>query len=160
MNLCKFLVAFIRYYNIITIFNRCSIHHRIIFSFNYSKTLNNLTTNIDVENLFCIDFSNIWQKIYVKFQELFTIQEHLRSHPVFSGVRVTRCLVFCVLFCRSLFVIMSFFFWQLSVLLPFFPSDYPLVSSNLSSFFINISVIFWQLVLLSGETIVHRENHW
>ena len=36
-------------------------------------------------------------------QELLTLQEHLSSPPVFSGVRVTRSLVCCVIFCRSLF---------------------------------------------------------
>jgi len=30
--------------------------------------------------------------------------EHLSSHPVFSGVHVARSLVFCLVFCRSLFV--------------------------------------------------------
>jgi hypothetical protein len=34
----------------------------------------------------------------------------------FSGVRVTRSLVFCVVFCRSLFVLLSFFFWSLCCL--------------------------------------------
>ena len=29
-------------------------------------------------------------------QELLTLREHLSSSPVFSGVRVTRCLVLCV----------------------------------------------------------------
>jgi hypothetical protein len=29
-------------------------------------------------------------------------------NPVFSGIRVTRSLVFCVMFCRSLSVILSF----------------------------------------------------
>ena len=38
-------------------------------------------------------------------QELLTIPEHLRSPPVFSGIRVARSLVFCVMFCRSLFII-------------------------------------------------------
>ena len=32
--------------------------------------------------------------------------------PIFSWVRVIRSLDFCVLFCRSLFVLFSFF-WQL-----------------------------------------------
>jgi hypothetical protein len=31
-------------------------------------------------------------------QELLTLPEHLRSHPVFSGVRVTRALIFCICF--------------------------------------------------------------
>jgi len=46
-------------------------------------------------------------------QELFTLPEHLRSPPVFSGVRFTRYLVLCVMFCRSLFVLLYFFFWPL-----------------------------------------------
>ena len=36
-------------------------------------------------------------------QVLLTVPEHLSSSPVFSGVRVTRSLVLCILFCRSLF---------------------------------------------------------
>jgi hypothetical protein len=32
------------------------------------------------------------------------------STPVFSGVHVARSLVFCVMFCRWLFVLLSFFF--------------------------------------------------
>jgi hypothetical protein len=38
------------------------------------------------------------------------------STPVFSGVRVTRSLVFCVVFCRSLFFLLSFFCWPLCCL--------------------------------------------
>jgi hypothetical protein len=34
-----------------------------------------------------------------------TLPEHLSSPTVFSGVRVTRSLVLCVMFCRSLFVL-------------------------------------------------------
>ena len=37
-------------------------------------------------------------------QELLTLPVHLSSAPVFSGVRVTQSLVFCVMFCRSWFV--------------------------------------------------------
>jgi hypothetical protein len=40
-------------------------------------------------------------------QELPTLPEHQSSPPVFSGVRVSRSLVFCVVFCRSLFVPLS-----------------------------------------------------
>jgi hypothetical protein len=43
-------------------------------------------------------------------QELRTPLEHLRSSPVFSGVRV---LVFCAILCRSLFVFLSYFIWPL-----------------------------------------------
>ena len=49
-------------------------------------------------------------------QELFTLPEHLSSPPVFSGVRVTRSIVLYVMFCRSLFVLLYFFFWPLCCL--------------------------------------------
>jgi hypothetical protein len=45
-----------------------------------------------------------WRFSVVK-QELLTLPEHMNSPPVFSGVRVARSLVFCVVFCRSLFVL-------------------------------------------------------
>ena len=70
------------------------------------------------------------------------IFEHLSSPPVFSGVRVTRSLVLCV-FCRSLFVLMYFFFWSLCCL--FFLDIRiliaPLLSSN-SSLIILIASTF------------------
>ena len=49
-------------------------------------------------------------------QELLTLLKQLSSSPVFSGVRVTRSLVLCVVFCRSLFVLLYFFFWPLCCL--------------------------------------------
>jgi hypothetical protein len=49
-------------------------------------------------------------------QELLTLSEHPSLPPGFSGVRVARILVFCVVFCRSLFVPSSFFFWPLCCL--------------------------------------------
>ena len=36
--------------------------------------------------------------------------------PGFSGLRVTRSLLFCVMFCGSLFVFLSFLFWPLCCL--------------------------------------------
>jgi hypothetical protein len=56
-----------------------------------------------------------WQVPLVE-QELFTLPGHLSSPLVFSGVGVTRSLIFCVAFCRSLFVLLSFFFWPLCCL--------------------------------------------
>ena len=55
------------------------------------------------------------------------------SFPVFSGVPVSRSLVLCVMFCRSLLVLLSFFFWP-SCCLSFFYLRFlitPLVSSNI-----------------------------
>ena len=50
-------------------------------------------------------------------QELLTLPER-RSSPVLvlSGVRVARSLVFCVIFCRWLFVLLSFFVWPMRCL--------------------------------------------
>ena len=77
-------------------------------------------------------------------RELPTLPEHLPLPPVFSGVRVARSLVFCMVFCVSLFIILLFLLWPLrclsfsdlrllitplaitlSVLLRFTTSDYP-----------------------------------
>ena len=75
----------------------------------------------------------------------------MSSPPVYSGIRVTWSLVFCIMFCRSFLVLLSFFFfWPFSPLsiygfwlpfgildlrilitlwyLRFTGSDYPLVS--------------------------------
>ena len=58
----------------------------------------------------------------------------------YCGVRVARSLVFCVMFYRSLFVLLSFFFWLLRCLslLRLTASDPSLVSSNFSSNIIEI----------------------
>ena len=55
--------------------------------------------------------------------------------PCFRGIRVTRSLVVCAMFCRALFVLSSFFFWLLRCL-SFFDLQIfitPLVSSTSSS---------------------------
>ena len=57
--------------------------------------------------------------------DLPTLLEHLSSCPVLSWVRITRSSVLCVMLCRSLFVLLSFFFWPLYVLLRFTDSDCP-----------------------------------
>ena len=67
-------------------------------------------------------------------QELLTVPENMCSPLVLSWVRVPRSLVFCVVFCRSLFDLLSFLLAiVLSVLLRFADSDFPLVSSNSSN---------------------------
>jgi hypothetical protein len=83
---------------------------------------------------FIIEFvTRLTQRVSLVEQERLTIPEHLGSPPVFSGVRVAGSLVLCVIFCRSLFVHLSFFFCPLCCL----SSDLriliaPLVSSNSS----------------------------
>ena len=76
----------------------------------------------------------VWltRRIPLVEQELLTLPEHLSSSPVFSGARVTRSLVLCVIFCRSLFLLLSYFFWSLCGM-SFFDLRIlmtPLVSSN------------------------------
>ena len=70
------------------------------------------------------------------WQEQLTLPEYLISSPVFSGVRVTRSLVFCVVYCRSLFFILFFFLLAivLSVCLRFTNSDYSFGILKLSSY--------------------------
>jgi hypothetical protein len=48
-----------------------------------------------------------------------TLPEHASWPSCFSGVRVTRSLVSCVVLYRSLFVLFSFFFWSLCCMLFF-----------------------------------------
>ena len=55
-------------------------------------------------------------------QELLILLENLSSSTDFSGVRVTRSFIFCIVFCRSLFVLLAILF---SVLLRLTDSEYP-----------------------------------
>ena len=50
------------------------------------------------------------QRVPLVEQELLTLQEHMSSPPVFSGVRVTRSFVLCVCVVDRC---LSFFFWPL-----------------------------------------------
>ena len=50
------------------------------------------------------------------------------SHPSpgFSGVRAACSFIFCVLVCRSLYILLSFFICSLCCILQFTDSDYPI----------------------------------
>ena len=60
-------------------------------------------------------------------QEQPTLPGKMCSLPVYSEVRVARPLIFCLVFCRSLFVILFFLSWLLRCLsfFWFMDSDYP-----------------------------------
>ena len=58
----------------------------------------------------------ITRRVSLVEQELLSLPEHLSSPSVFSRVRVTRSLVLWVVFCRLLFVLLSFFFCSLCCL--------------------------------------------
>ena len=67
--------------------------------------------------------TRVTRRVPLVEQELITHPQHLSSPLVFSGVRVTRSLVFCDKFCRSLFLIFLLAS-VLSVLLRFTSYDY------------------------------------
>jgi hypothetical protein len=52
-------------------------------------------------------------------QELFTLPEHLGSSSCFSGDRISQSLAFCVVLCKSMFVLLYFFFWNTASDFPF-----------------------------------------
>jgi hypothetical protein len=92
-----------------------------------------------LSNLFSL--FQFWSKfVPLVEQELFTIPEHLSSPPVFSGVRVVRSLVFCVVFCIVVVRYLSFchcLFWSLCCL--FFFDLWILITLlvSSSSFYVN-----------------------
>ena len=59
-------------------------------------------------------------------QELFILREHLSLPAVFSGIHIAQSLIFCISFCRSLFVlyILLLLVIVLSAILRFTDSDY------------------------------------
>jgi len=77
----------------------------------------------------CSNFLNLTQYLYVYIEThnnttgatcgagIACPSEEPEFSPVVSGVRITRSLVLCVMFCRSLFVLLSFFFWPFCCLL-------------------------------------------
>ena len=97
----------------------CVLHNR------YRISLSQMTTEyvpfavITIQPLILIPGFVIRVTLGVKLveQELLTLPEHLSSPPIFSGVRVARFLIFCVVFCKPLFVLILFFFlWPLHCL--------------------------------------------
>ena len=73
------------------------------------------------------------RRVLLVEHELLTIPEHPSSSPIINWNRDTRSLVLCVMFCRTLFALLSFFF-RLSCCLSFDLRILisPLVSSNTS----------------------------
>ena len=64
-------------------------------------------------------------------QDMPTLPDHPSSPPIFSGVHIARSLVLCVVFCKSLFVLLSFFCWPLCCLsFELWLLTTPLVSSH------------------------------
>jgi len=83
-----------------------------------------------------LSFPHSWliTRFVIRLTRRVPLVEHLSSPPIFRAASVTRSLVLCVMFCRSLFVLLFFYFWSLCC-----PSFFdlrimitPLVSSNSS----------------------------
>jgi hypothetical protein len=78
--------------------------------------MNGFLCEISLPICFNIVLLLVTRRVSLVEQELSTLPEQLSLSPVFSGVRVTRSLVLCVMLCRSLFVLLSSFFWPLCCL--------------------------------------------
>ena len=82
--------------------------------------------------------TRVTRRVPLVEQKLLVLPDHLSSHSVFSGVRVNRSLVLCAMFCRSLFVPLSYCLAiVLSVLLRCMDFDYSFGIFKL--FFMHIS---------------------
>jgi len=104
-----------------TLLHTCGyIYYYTIWDKWYRKNLNWKKTVMLEMSWKCLVFSDSirytyylvlsWLRVPLVKQELLTLPEHLSSPPVFSVVRVAGSLVFCVVFCRLLFVLLSFLF--------------------------------------------------
>ena len=87
-------------------------------------------------------------------QELPTLLEDMNSPPAWSEVRVARSLVFCVMFCWSLFTLLTI---VLSVLLRFTASDYPfgILWPLYCLFFYDLRLLITSLVSSNFPYIIH-----
>ena len=56
------------------------------------------TTEYFISTWLLFSFNLHYEKKVLVEKEILTLQEHLRSSPVFSVIRVARYLVFCVVF--------------------------------------------------------------
>ena len=84
----------------------------------------------DLRNI-CV--TRVLRRMPLVEQELTTFPEHLCSPEIFSLVRVTRSIILCAMLCRSLFVLLYFFFWPMCFLsFDLLILITPLVSANSS----------------------------
>ena len=76
------------------------------------------TSNFSWSSMYSKYMFNVNRKHFNSFAQnyMFTFLQYMRSPPVFSAVRDVQSLVFCVVFYRGLFVLLSFFFWPLCCL--------------------------------------------
>ena len=77
--------------------------------------------------------TRVIRRVSLVEQEMLILPEHLSSSPVSSGAHIVPSFVFCVVFCKLLFVLLSSFLVIVLSVLRFTTSYYPLmVSTNIS----------------------------
>ena len=89
-------------------------------------------------------------------QELLTLPEHLSSHPGFSGALVDKSLVFCVVFCKTLIFLLSFFLLAI-VLHVFFDLRLRLTRFGIFKLLLHIHINMYSLsssLVVGGSNIV------
>ena len=69
--------------------------------------------------------SRVYMTVSLMEHELLTLSKHMSSPPVFSVNPIARSCVYCVMFCRSLFVLCLFCLVIVLSVLRFTDSDYP-----------------------------------
>jgi hypothetical protein len=108
-----------------------SSYSNLMYKFFYQLSSNNL--QIILCDIAFTKYAQRTRRVLHVEQELLTSTKHPSSHPVFSGIRVARSIVFCVVLYRLLFVLFSLVIWPLYCLsfdLQLLIN--PLVSSNFS----------------------------
>ena len=113
--------------------------------------------------------TRVARRVPLVVHELLTFPENMGSSPVFSGIRVARSLVFCVVIWWSLFVLLSFYFWALCLrsidlrimIITLFSSTYAYYYSWWYSMYIHILDLYFRQASLSPKqnfgTIENRD---
>jgi hypothetical protein len=57
--------------------------------------------------------TRITRSVPLAKQEMYILPEYLSTTQVFIGVDIAQSVVFCLVFCRSLFFLLFFFYWSL-----------------------------------------------
>jgi len=113
-------------------------HIMVIFSTYHTNYTNGEKTHLTM----LLIVTRLTRRVLLVEQELFTLQEHLSSPPIFYW---GSCYYYVYMFCRWLLVLLYFYFWPLWCLF-FFDIRIliiPLVSSN--SFSVNSSILLVSL---------------
>ena len=112
-----------------------------------------------IKTLFPIScvFNRVARRMSLVEQEPLTLPKHLSPIPFLCVVRIGQCLVFCVVFCGSFFVL--FLFWPL-YRLSFFDLRF-LFSSFLASsnFFLKCQILIdWFITQVTSSSYIHDGN--